>query len=115
MTLFSRQTKRANFLNVGVMLCGIVAAICVAPLAFVHAWIAVWLLSLMTILILGTFGIWAYYAISNPKLLETESHAENMAAISVLGTNRDGKKALVQAITGQPSVPNPALLEGGQK
>jgi fatty acid desaturase len=110
MTLLStKRTKRANFLSVGVTLCSLIAAICAAPLAFVNTWIAVWLLGLMTILILGTFSIWAFYAIKHPHLLNTEDHAEQMAAISMLGANRPGQEALVEMITGQPVLENPQL------
>ena len=110
----SRETKRANFLSVGVTLCSIVAAICVAPLAFVHTWIAIWLLVLATILILGTFGIFAFYAIYRPGILSTESHVEKMAAISILGTNRESEPAVLQAIAGLPVVDNPRLSSQGQ-
>lgn len=90
LNIFTRSS-RTNFLSVGVTLCAIVAAICVAPLAFVTGWIAVWLLVLITILVLGTFGIWAYHAIRNPRLLDTEQHQEQMAAIPLMGNNETGK------------------------
>lgn len=95
---FRSRSRRTNFLSVGVTLCALVAAICAAPLAFVTPWIAIWLLSLMTILILGTFGIWAFHALKNKHLLDTEEHTESMAAISFLGINREGKEPLLQAL-----------------
>ena len=108
------RSRRTNFLSVGVTLCALVAAICVAPLAFVQFWIAVWLLVLASVLILGTFGIWAYHAINNPRLLDTEQHHEQMAAIPLLGANRDGKAAVIEALIDVPLIENPRLSEGGQ-
>lgn len=108
------RSSRTNFLSVGVTLCALVAAICVAPLAFVTGWIALWLLTLMTILVLGTFGIWAYHAIRNPRLLDTEQHQEQMAAIPLLGQNRIGQSPLVEAIIDAPLIENPQLRDGDQ-
>ena len=92
------RSRRTNFLSVGVTLCALVAAICAAPLAFVTTWIAVWLLSLMTVLILGTFGIWAFHAVRNKHLLDTEEHTEQMAVISTLGVNREGQEPLLKSV-----------------
>ncbi len=103
------RSRRTNFLSVGVTLCALVAAICAAPLAFVQAWIAAWLLSLMTILVLGTFGIWAFHAVRNKHLLDTEEHTEHMAAISIMGQNRDGKAPLIRAIEQDVLTSNPEM------
>lgn len=108
------RSRRTNFLSVGVTLCAIIAAICVAPLAFVQPWIAIWLLILLTVLVLGTFGIWAFHAVRNPRLLDTEDHVEHMAAISLLGANQEGGRAYVEAITADLVVENPSLPEGKQ-
>jgi hypothetical protein len=108
-------TTRPNFLSVGVRLCTLVAAICAAPLAFVHAWIALWLLCLMTILVLGTFAIFAYYAIKDPPSLSTESHKETMEAISVLGVNRENAPALIEVVSGVPAIENPQADAEGQQ
>ena len=109
---FSAKSSRTNFLSVGVTLCWIVAAICAAPLAFVKSWIAVWLLVLMTLLVLGTFGIWAFHAVKNPRLLDTEQHQEQMAAIPLMGQNRTGKTPLIEALVDMPLIENPHLSEG---
>lgn len=111
---FGFKTRRTNFLSVGVTLCALIAAICAAPLAFVHDWIAVWLLGLMSILVLGTFGIWAFHAIRNPRLLDTEQHQEQMAAIPLLGANRLGEAPTIEAIIDAPLTENPRLSHGGQ-
>lgn len=111
---FGFRTKRTNFLSVGVTLCALVAAICAAPLAFVETWIAAWLLGLMSILVLGTFGIWAFHAIRNPRLLDTEQHQEQMAAIPLLGLNRPEGSPLIEAVANAPLVENPQLSQGGQ-
>ena len=93
-----------------------IAAICAAPLAFVTPWIATWLLSLMSILILGTFGIWAFHAVRNPRLLDTEDHLEQMAAISIMGQNREDSVPLLTSLDQRnlqqnPSIENP--IDGG--
>ena len=114
---FRTRSHRTNFLSVGVTLCALVAAICVAPLAFVKTWIAIWLLSLMSVLVLGTFGIWVFHAVRNKHLLDTEEHTEQMAAISLLGINRDGKEPLLQAIQQQLLSTNPDIsvqTQGGE-
>jgi fatty acid desaturase len=103
------QSRRTNFLSVGVRLCALVAAICAAPLAFVRPWIAIWLLVLMTILVLGTFGIWLFHAIKNRHLLDTEEHTEQMAAISLIGQNREGKAPLIRAVEQAYLTSNPEL------
>ena len=108
------RSKRTNFLSVGVTLCALVAAICVTPLAFVNPWIAIWLLSLATIVILGTFSIWAFHAVKNPRMFDTEEHVEQMAQISLLGSNREGGPADVQQITIEGAVANPQLTQGEQ-
>jgi fatty acid desaturase len=109
------RSTRTNFLSVGVTLCAIVAGICVAPLAFVQSWIAVWLLCLVTVLVLGTFGIWAFHAVKNPKLLNTEHHQEQMAAISLLGHNRDNGTPLIESVANQPITENPMLGQEEQR
>ncbi len=68
----------------------------------------------MTILILGTFGIWAFHAIRNPRLLDTEQHQEQMAAIPLLGSNQPGGPPTVEAIVDTPLIENPELSQGGQ-
>ncbi|WP_156103320.1 hypothetical protein [Sphingobium herbicidovorans] len=110
-SFLASRSKRTNFLSVGVTLCALIAAICAAPLAFVEVWIAAWLLALMTILVLGTFGIWAFHAVKNPRLLDTEQHLEQMAAIPLLGSNQINGPPIVKPIIGEPTVQNPNLLE----
>lgn len=117
-SLTRTQSTRTNFLAVGVRLCALIAAICAAPLAFVSVWIAVWLMVLMSILVLGTFGIWAYHAVKNSHLLNTEEHTEKMAAISLMGQNRDGLPPLVIEIEQDVLIQNPLLTasqgDGGE-
>lgn len=103
------SSKRTNFLSVGVRLCFLVAAVCAAPLAFVTGWIAVWLLSLMTVLVFGTFGVWAFHAVRNPRLLDTEEHTEQMAATSVFAQNRTGDMPLLKHLQPAALSPNPEL------
>ena len=115
-TIVGSRSRRTNFLSVGVTLCAMIAAICAAPLAFVTPWIATWLLSLMSILILGTFGIWAFHAVRNPRLLDTEDHLEQMAAISIMGQNREDSVPLLTSLDQRnlqqnPSIENP--IDGG--
>jgi CDP-diglyceride synthetase len=98
-----------------VSLCAIIAAICAAPLAFVEVWVAVWLLTLITILVLGTFGIWAFHTIRNPRLLDTEHHQEKMAEISLLGVNQPDQSAIVKEIVNQPLVENSRIGLGEQQ
>ena len=68
-------------------------------------------MSILTIVGLGTFGIWAYNAIKSRHLLDSEEHTEHMAAIAVMGLNREGKPPLMQtveqiALTENPNLPN---------
>lgn len=114
-TLLKSQSRRTTFLSEGVKLCGIVCAICAAPLAFVQGWIAVWLLIVLSVVGLGTFGIWAFNAVINRPLLDSEEHTEQMAAISLLGQNRENQPALIEAVMGQPMIENPRLSDGGQE
>ena len=112
--LLSRRTMKPNVLSVGLRLCSIVAALCVAPLAFVHVWIAVWLLTLMTIIVLGTFGIFAFHSVRNPELLRTEDHVEQMARITqVIGYNRPDQVPETIFLGKQPAEENPLISERG--
>ena len=114
-SLVQFRSRRTNFLSVGVTLCALITAICVAPLAWLQSeWMAIWLLGLVTVLVLGTFGIWAFHAIKNPHLLDTENHIEQMAAISVLGENRTGKSAIIESIVGEGVSDNPRLSSDAQ-
>lgn len=101
-------TKRTTSLSDGQKLCGIILAICAAPLFKVTGWMAIWLLSIITIVGLGTFGLWFFRALMG-KTEPTEEHTENMAAISLMGQNRDGKSPIVEAIVNVPIVENPML------
>lgn len=103
------QSRRTNFLSAGVTLCVLVTAVCAAPLAFVPGWIAAWLLTVLTFLALGTFGVWAFHAIKNSHLLSTEEHTEHMAAIAQLGQNRTGKPPLVLSVDQEALTSNPDL------
>lgn len=67
---------------------------------------AVWLLSLITIVGLGTFGLWFFRAVTG-KTEPTEEHTENMAAISLLGKNKDGKEPEVIQVEQQVLTSNP--------
>jgi hypothetical protein len=108
-------SKRTTFLSEGVKLCGIICAICAAPLAFVHAWIAIWLLGVLTIVALGTFGVWAVNAIKNKSAFDTEEHTEHMAAIAVMGQNREGKPPLLQAVDQALLTANPEANSDDQE
>ena len=92
------STKRTTFLSEGVKLCGLVSAVCVAPLPFVPTWIAIWLLSIFTIVALGTFAVWAINAIKNKSVYDSEEHTEHMTALAMLGQNREGMAPLVKVI-----------------
>ena len=91
-------SKRTTFLSEGVKLCGLICAICAAPLAFVRPWIAIWLLVVLTVVALGTFAVWVVNAIRNKSAFDTEEHTEHMAAIAVMGQNRDGQPPLMQVV-----------------
>ncbi|MEM7664585.1 MAG: hypothetical protein AAF250_01895 [Pseudomonadota bacterium] len=99
-------TRRTTSLSDGQKLCGIILAICAAPLFKVDGWMAVWLLSLITIVGLGTFGLWFFRAVTG-KTEPTEEHTENMAAISLLGKNKDGKEPEVIQVEQQVLTSNP--------
>ncbi len=90
-------TKRTSALSEGSKLCAIILAICAAPLFVVSGWMAVWLLTIITIVGLGTFGLWFFKDVTG-KNKPTEEHTENMAAIALFGQNRDGKSPLLQSV-----------------
>jgi hypothetical protein len=113
-SLFGHLKRRTNFLSTGVTLCSIVAAICAAPLAFVVPWIAMWLLSLMTLIVLGTFGIWAFHAVKNPRLLDSEEHTEQMGVISVYGKNSLIDEPRTISIDPAIASENPRIQQQGQ-
>jgi hypothetical protein len=69
----------------------------------------------MTVLVIGTFAIWAFHAIKNPRLLDTEQHQEQMAAIPLIGINRAGKKPVIEALLDAPLIENPILSDGEQQ
>ena len=112
--ILGHRDKRTTFLSVGVTLCILVAAICAAPLAFVQDWIAVWLLCLLTFLVVSTFGIWAFHAIRNPRLLDSEQNREQMAAIAIFSQNIPGKEALLKQVEQGVLVENPNAIVDGQ-
>ncbi|MBX7460431.1 hypothetical protein [Qipengyuania huizhouensis] len=107
------STKRTSALSEGSKLCGIILAICAAPLFVVEGWMAIWLLSIISLVGLGTFGLWFYKELKG-KNLPTEEHTENMAAISLMGQNRDGKEPIIEAIMDETPVANPRLGQGEQ-
>lgn len=108
--LLKSQSRRTTFLSEGVKLCALLSAICVAPLAFIKSpWISAWLLMIVSVVSLGTFGIWAYHALTNKPLLNSEEHDEQMAAIAIFGQNRDGKPPLIEAINQAVLTQNPAM------
>ena len=71
---------------------------------------AVWLLSIITIVGLGTFGVWFFKALTG-KTEPTEEHTENMAAISLMGQNRTGESPIIETIANERTIENP-MLEG---
>ena len=115
MSLLGLRDKRTTFLSVGVTLCILIAAICVAPLPFVGDWIAIWLLCLLSILVMGTFSIWAFHAIRNPRLLDSEQNREQMAAIALFGQNVPGKSPLLRPVDQTALIENPNTASGQQE
>lgn len=109
------SSKRTTFLSEGVKLCGIICAICAAPLAFVQPWIAAWLMGIFTIVGLGTFGIWGVNALRNKAVFDSEEHTEHMAAIAVMGQNRDGKPPLLQSVDQALLTTNPEASSDSQE
>lgn len=106
-TLFRQSlTKRTTSLSDGQKLCGIILAICAAPLFKVDGWIAIWLLSIITIVGLSTFGLWFYRAITG-KTEPTEEHTEQMAAIAVWGQNTESGKPLIRPVDQSVLTHNP--------
>ena len=101
------RSKRTTFLSEGVKLCGVLCAICAAPLPFVEAWVAAWLLILVSIVSLTTFGIWTFNAVTNRSLLDSEEHTEQMAAIAMLGQNREERDPVVRAVEQTRLIENP--------
>ena len=114
-SLTQSSSKRTTFLSEGVKLAGILCAICAAPLPFVSGWIAAWLLGVLTLIGLGTFGIWAFNAVTNRPLLNSEEHTEQMAAIAVMGQNREGKPPILHAVDQTILTKNPEMIEGPQE
>ena len=108
------STRRTTPLSEGVKLCGIILSICAVPLLKVTGWIAAWLLVVMSVVGLGTFAVWVFKTLTG-KSEPTEEHTENMAAISLLGQNRDGQQAIIEIVPNEPPVENPALDQRGQK
>lgn len=100
-------TKRTTSLSDGQKLCGMILAICAAPLFKVDGWIAVWLLTIMTIVGLSTFGLWFFRAVTG-KTEPTEEHTEQMAAIAVWGRNSDSGPSLMQPVQQTSLTHNPA-------
>jgi hypothetical protein len=113
--LLKSQSRRTTFLSEGVKLCGLICAISAAPLPFVHGFVAIWLLVILSVVGLGTFGIWAFNAIRNRSLLDSEEHTEQMAAIAIMGQNREGKPPLLQPIEQVALSQNPSIDSNDQE
>ena len=113
-TMLRNTSQRTTFLSEGIKLCGFILAICAAPLFYVQDWVAAWLLAIMTIVGLGTFGIWAYNAIKNKNLHPSEEHTEQMAAISLLGQNRTGKAPVLTPLDQKILTQNPVAANAGE-
>lgn len=99
-------TKRTTSLSDGQKLCGLILAICAAPLFKVNGWMAVWLLTIITVVGLLTFGLWFYRAITG-KSEPTEEHVEHMAAIGVWGKNTPDGSTQIHPILQQKLAQNP--------
>lgn len=115
--LTQSHSKRRNFLSEGVKLCAFVCAICAAPLPWVDGWRAAWLLGILTIVGLGTFGLWAFSAAKNRKLIESDSeeHTEHLAAIAVFGQNREGKSPLLTQVEQSFLIENDSVSKEDQE
>lgn len=103
-------TKRTTSLSDGQKLCGIILAICAAPLFKVDGWIAIWLLTIISIVGLSTFGLWFFRAVTG-KNEPTEEHTEQMAAIAVWGRNSEDGQSLMRSVQQTSLTHNPASSE----
>ncbi|MBH5322557.1 hypothetical protein [Aurantiacibacter sediminis] len=97
-SFLQNSSRRTTFLSEGIKLCAIITVVCAAPLPFVELWIAIWLLVILSAVALGTFGVWAYNAVKNQHLFPSEEHREQMAAVSLLGRNRDDQPPLLTPV-----------------
>ncbi|MCP9223122.1 hypothetical protein MKP08_10210 [Erythrobacter sp. LQ02-29] len=114
-TIFRQSlTKRTTALSDGQKLCGIIMAVCAAPLFKAEGWIAFWLLSIITLVGLLTFGLWFFRAVTG-RNEPTEEHTEQMAAIAVWGQNRTEGKPLMKSVAQTELTHNPQSLENPER
>ena len=112
--LSSQSTKRTTSLSEGSKLAILIFAICVSGLGFAEPWAARWLLGLGISIVILTFGLWFVREIRG-KNTPTEEHREAMAAIGLLGKNRDGATPELKAIEQSLLISNPEVAEPEQE
>jgi hypothetical protein len=98
-TALRRATK--NVMSPGVTLAALITIPCISGALFATAWIAIWLLSLASVVGLGTFGIFLYHSIKQPLILRSEEFHLKKDAIEIYGSTSYHGDELVRIINSE--------------
>jgi hypothetical protein len=85
-------------------LCALISIPAMGFATFAPWWVAVWLLVLTSILIVGTFGIFAFHSFKNQHLLQSEDYLLKREAISIYGSSSYQGANVAKIVLDQNSV-----------
>jgi uncharacterized membrane protein len=79
-------------------LCALLGIPSIAAATVAPWWIAVWLLTLTSIVTLGTFGVFAFHSVKNQHLLQSEDYLLRRDALTIFGSSSYQGEHIVQVI-----------------
>lgn len=89
-----------NAMSPGIWLSAVIGIPCIGAAVFAESWISIWLLTVMTVVVLGTFGIFLLHSIRNPNLLQSEDYLLRKDAMTIYGSSSYAGKEIVHIVDG---------------
>ena len=88
-TKLSTAVKLAtrNVMSPGLWLCVVVGLPCVSGAVIAKGWIAIWLLSIFTVLTIGSFAVFVRHSFISPNLLQSEDYLLKRDAMTIYGSS----------------------------
>lgn len=113
----SDSYRSRNLLAPALWLNAIIMAAMVPATPFLPLWAAVVGWIILTVVCLGTFGIYAKFALTNPQMLRSEDHALKQEALTIYGSNGKGGMDLARILAAPTMTPQNYIehLERGDK
>ena len=95
-------------------LCALITVPTIISTEFVSAWIAIWLLSLTSVVILSTLGIYCFHSIKNQHLLQSEEFLLKRDAITIYGSSEYRGGNVERIVNAEPSTTKTIAYKGDQ-